>query len=586
MVEISKYLKFRNIQITILFVLVISVYANSLTGDFLYLDDYGGFVNNSAIQSLSTAFKSFNINTVIYALSYKLFGLNPVPLHIMSLILHLSNVLLGYTFLSKYFKNEVAFFPTALFAVHPVNTEVVAWISGRQYLYVLLFLFPILLLLDKFQQSKNTKYYWFSVIFYILVVFLYRNPRVGLIPPAVVLINYGIMYKKYKPLALLKFVPYFIGGLFLCLLVYSPIKNRLAENGPNSLVGSNYVGTYLNEESYIPIVESYPYTFYSMLQYYIFPVEQTVYHDGGLINRFEYIFMFLLFIAFIQLLLYLFFKNDKRAYVLLLMLVFLAPSLSPVKLIWYFSERYLYFGGLFFFSLIVPFLFKLVEKRNLTRPLYVFLLFVLVLLSLMTIKRNTAWASDYSLALATIEVIPNSPKGYNDLGNDIYRRTGDYKEALNHYKSALKAHSDNHVALNNSGYILLNEGIPAIEYLEYISSKNPNYFELGVTSFENKSNTKAIYYLSLASTSTLEEEKLRLNIIAELLASSFKYSDALVYIEHAYTIDSSFQRTLLNLFIINFQLKNTAESQKVLDEYVALFGEDFYYYEMLSLLKE
>lgn len=64
---------------------------------------------------------------------------SPFKHHVWSLIVHYSILVLAYLFLSKLFGSSIALTSVCIFAVHPVSTQCVAWISGINYLYCLFF---------------------------------------------------------------------------------------------------------------------------------------------------------------------------------------------------------------------------------------------------------------------------------------------------------------------------------------------------------------------------------------------------------------------------------------------------------------
>lgn len=78
----------------------------------------------------------------------RLFGMNPLVLHGFTLFVHLANVLLFWLALKK-LRIRGAWFAAALFALHPVNVESVAWITELKNTQSTFFFLTTLLLLEK-----------------------------------------------------------------------------------------------------------------------------------------------------------------------------------------------------------------------------------------------------------------------------------------------------------------------------------------------------------------------------------------------------------------------------------------------------
>lgn len=128
--------------------LAVLVYLDALRNPFVY-DDYRTVVDNASIRhlwDLRAVFRSSVSRPVVnlsYAVDYAAWGLEPFGYHVTSLLLHVLNVVLlfGLTRVAvrdaraagrTTLEPDVAAFATAaLFAVHPVLTEAVAYVSGR-----------------------------------------------------------------------------------------------------------------------------------------------------------------------------------------------------------------------------------------------------------------------------------------------------------------------------------------------------------------------------------------------------------------------------------------------------------------------
>src|SRR5438094_4042071 len=137
-------------QIGLIIALSTLVFANSLPGAFVW-DDEIQVVKNWRIRSLenlasafTTAFWSFAggesenqtnfyrpVQSITYMLAYSMGGLSPAPYHALSLVYHAAASVFVYLIgLELMFSPAVTFAIAALFAVHPVHTEAVAWIAG------------------------------------------------------------------------------------------------------------------------------------------------------------------------------------------------------------------------------------------------------------------------------------------------------------------------------------------------------------------------------------------------------------------------------------------------------------------------
>lgn len=75
--------------------------------------------------------------------------------HVWSLSLYGICLVLAYNFLAYHFGSNIAFGATLLFAVHPIISQSIAWISGVNYLYCLLFLLSNYNILQ-----LGLSYYW------------------------------------------------------------------------------------------------------------------------------------------------------------------------------------------------------------------------------------------------------------------------------------------------------------------------------------------------------------------------------------------------------------------------------------------
>jgi hypothetical protein len=73
---------------------------------------------------------------LFFAAQHSIFGLHPLPYHLVSFAAHLGTVYFAYrlfNLLSPF--RSISFVAATLFALHPLNTETVSWISGQMSLF-------------------------------------------------------------------------------------------------------------------------------------------------------------------------------------------------------------------------------------------------------------------------------------------------------------------------------------------------------------------------------------------------------------------------------------------------------------------
>lgn len=143
--------------------LAVAAYVNALRGPFVF-DDHTEILQNVSIRDLGNlrlvvgAYPTRPLTNLTYAVGYAISGLNPVGYHAVSVVLHAANVALLWVLALSLFggsrdshsRAEVvgAFFAAALFAVHPLMTESVGYVSSQsELLYSTFFLAALLCLL-------------------------------------------------------------------------------------------------------------------------------------------------------------------------------------------------------------------------------------------------------------------------------------------------------------------------------------------------------------------------------------------------------------------------------------------------------
>ena len=98
-------------------------------------------------------------------LEHKLWGFDPTGYHVVNVLLHLVNVLLLWHLLRRLVVPG-AWVVAAVFAVHPLHVESVAWVIERKDLLSGLFYFSAVLVWMRFVEQPNPRRYAWSLALY------------------------------------------------------------------------------------------------------------------------------------------------------------------------------------------------------------------------------------------------------------------------------------------------------------------------------------------------------------------------------------------------------------------------------------
>lgn len=106
-----------------------------------YLPGYFTDMDTNAAPHKAGDFRVYRpLRNLSYLIDHSLFGLNPGGWHLHNLLLHLINGTLVYAvFLALGGKRTGALFAAGVFLLHPLQTEVVAWVKGRDDLLAVTF---------------------------------------------------------------------------------------------------------------------------------------------------------------------------------------------------------------------------------------------------------------------------------------------------------------------------------------------------------------------------------------------------------------------------------------------------------------
>lgn len=188
----------RPFQILLLCIIVFAIYFPTLTAEVSLVDDLDVItdLNNSESFTIKSIFvpriKDGGYYRPLIGLGYyldiSLWGLNVRSMHLDNIVMHLINVVLVF-FLTLLAQREVGerklsdylpFISATLFALHPIATESVNWISGRTDPMAANFVLSAAILLVLFRTSRKSRHL-VSAILLILLGVLAKEASLGMV---------------------------------------------------------------------------------------------------------------------------------------------------------------------------------------------------------------------------------------------------------------------------------------------------------------------------------------------------------------------------------------------------------------------
>jgi len=204
----------------VLAVLTILVYRPAWNGGFLWDDDVYITKNEllTAPDGLRRIWFSFDSPSQYFPLVYTTFrvehafwGLNPTGYHWVNLLLHIANAMLVWSVLAR-LKVPGAWLAGAIFALHPVQVESVAWITERKNVLMAFFFLLTLLAWIAFINERTKRrwlFYGLALILYLLA--LSAKTTACTLPAALFL----ILWLQNKPIRwrrIFQIVPFLVLG--------------------------------------------------------------------------------------------------------------------------------------------------------------------------------------------------------------------------------------------------------------------------------------------------------------------------------------------------------------------------------------
>jgi tetratricopeptide (TPR) repeat protein len=402
-----------------------------LSGIFKY-DSFTGFFGVQKTLVAGGRYRPLSIAT--FAIEYQLFGgFNPFFSRLINILLYGMTGALIFIVFSKLFSNKpvkkwhltIPFVAAVLFIAHPVHTEVVANIKGRDEIFTLFFsmcsLWCALLYLD----HKKFRFILLSAISFFLGLLSKENAIMFLfIIPLTIYFFTKHPLKSYFSLTLVllftALVFLFIRFLVLGYLNSPELPKELLNNPFLFATGSQKVGTIL-----------FTLGLYVKLLFFPHPLTHDYYPYHIPLVDFTDIRSVIPLLLYLAMIVYAIVNIKKKAPISYGILFYLSTLFIVSNLLFsvgtFMNERFIYMPSIGFVFIISYFLVNVLHKLvKSVKPdsgiIQVLLLLLLIPYSVKTITRNTAWKNDFTLFSTDVKTSENSLKCNTSAGGKFLEK--------------------------------------------------------------------------------------------------------------------------------------------------------------------
>ncbi|MFC1857526.1 tetratricopeptide repeat protein [Thermodesulfobacteriota bacterium] len=563
--------------------------------DFTLFDDPAYVTENPYVQ------KGLHGESVLWAFSFKhkettywhpltwlshmldchLFGLDAGAHHLTNLIFHIANSLLLFFMLRKA-TGDVwpSAFVAALFALHPMNVDTVAWVTERKN--VLSTFFWMIVLLFYIHYARCPSFYRYILAFLCFVAGLMTKPMLVTLPFVLLLMDYWPLDRfgltrpssvdndgfaertgssRFRRFSVFKLILEKIP--FLVVAALSVLVSLASLQGPGNITSADSVPIVLRIENALASYVKYLIKLFwpvDMAVYYPYPQSIPVWQWLGALGLLAFISIWV--VRNLRQKPYLFSGWCWYLGTLVPVIGLVQASLWPAM-----ADRFAYvpFVGIFIMlAWGVPQVF--IHWRHRRFGFTVLAAAFLASLTIVAWVQVGKWASSFTLFEHALAVTDDNHVAHNNLGVALEEK-GMIDKAADHFRAALAIKPDYAEAHNNLGFVLATKGrtIEAISHYSMAIRLNPYFakahLNLGNALLDQDRTVEAIgHYKAALSIDPAYNEAL--NNLGVVLILANRFHEAVRYYTYILKIIPDYAEAHYNLAIAMHTLGRIPEAAK------------------------
>lgn len=474
-------------------VLIVSVsvalFANTLNNQFVW-DDWGFLLATDSYRSLNivslltspgNGVEYLPVRDLSYVIDTVLWGGNPFGFHLTNLILYALNCVAVYFLANSACAlltgggnadpapaRRVALVTSLLFALHPIHSEAVSFITGRNTLLSGLFTFWSAQRFMHYLMAADQKSWrnlLLSFALYLLAIFS-KGTSIFLPVMLAALVPFGrgdVKMRRYVTLT-----PFFFAAA-AAFFLFTSIARKSGVIDPVMAAHGGLLASHIAIALQIPF-----FYLYKILVPLALSPEYDVVFTPTMVSVEALSALAILALSAAAVVLnrirwhWIYFGTCWFASALLPVL-HLLPTATTV------SDRYAYLPSFGLLFILAYWFTKIPGNRTVGSAL---IAMILIVLGLLSYRQNRVWRTDETLWRYTVSVSPDSVKAQVNLGNIFFSR-GDYNTAMAHFLRAQEIAPADPSYDFHLGFLLLENGRAreALEQFERALAKDRNYID-------------------------------------------------------------------------------------------------------------